>query len=81
MRIKSVQQTRLGFETSKWWKLSFTSNAIWEEHALIIQAISTDTNSIIPILHQLENGYCVEPLTDKVIRTIESLVKIKEEEK
>jgi len=74
-RIKSVEQTRLGFETSKFWKVSFTTNNIQAIHGIIIMAMSTDCESVIPVIRQLEreNGYCVEPLTDKATRIIESL--------
>ena len=74
MKIKSVEQTRLGFETSKWWLVKFTSNRIWEEHQKIIQCLATDVESVIPDIIKLEreNGYMVQPLTNKVVEALEN---------
>lgn len=80
MIIKSVEQTRLGFNTSKWWKVSFTSNSIREEHGAIIQAMAGDPESVIPIIRQLEreNGYFVEPLTGKTVEILEGIISYRE---
>lgn len=75
MIVKSVTQTRLGFETKKWWRVGFTSNDIMKSHRTIIQALATDSESVIPILRSLEreNGYSVAPLTGKVCEIIKTM--------
>ena len=71
--VKSVEQTRLGFETLKFWKVKFTTNDIQKMHGIIIMAINADCDSVLPTLYQVEDGYCVEPLTGRAAEIIKSL--------
>ncbi|RLD84425.1 MAG: hypothetical protein DRJ10_01115 [Bacteroidetes bacterium] len=74
MRIKKVQQTRLGSECYKWWLIDFKSNDLNNDQAMIIQALATDGESVIPVLSQITDGvYRIAPLSDKVTKILESL--------
>ena len=75
MIITSVEQNRLGFTGYRFWNIKFTSNNIIEYKRMIIKAIEQDNESIIPVINPTarENGHIVGPLTDKVVRIIESL--------
>ena len=72
MRIKSIQRTRLGFNTSKWWVIKFTATTNKYEQ-LIIQALAADSLAVLPEITQANGVYTLSPVSDKAMQIIDSL--------